>query len=52
VCICRSGYRSSRVTSWLRQQGFDAVNMSGGMYTWAAWNLPMVNHAGNSGVVI
>ena len=26
------GNRSSRVTAWLLQQGFDAVNMTGGMY--------------------
>lgn len=52
VCICRSGNRSARVTQWLRQQGFDAVNMSGGMNAWAALHHPTVNHAGNPGVVI
>jgi rhodanese-related sulfurtransferase len=52
ICVCRSGNRSSRVTQWLREQGFDAVNMTGGMNAWASAQLPMVNHAGNPGVVI
>jgi rhodanese-related sulfurtransferase len=52
VCICRSGNRSSRVTQYLLDQGFDAVNMTGGMNAWASAQLPMVNHAGNPGVVI
>lgn len=52
VCICRSGNRSSRVTAWLMQQGFDAVNMAGGMFQWASFGHPTVNHAGNAGVVI
>ena len=52
VCICRSGNRSSRVTQWLRDQGIDAVNMTGGMNAWASAQHPMVNHAGNPGVVI
>lgn len=52
ICICRSGNRSARVTAWLREQGFDAWNMTGGMYSWASFGHPMVNHAGNPGVVI
>ena len=52
ICICRSGNRSARVTSWLREQGFDAVNMSGGMSAWASYGHPLVNHAGHPGVII
>ncbi len=52
VCICRSGNRSARVTEWLRSQGFDAVNMSGGMSAWSSFGHPLVNHAGHPGVVI
>jgi len=52
VCICRSGNRSARVTEWLRSQGFDAVNMSGGISSWASFGHPLVNHAGHPGVVI
>jgi rhodanese-related sulfurtransferase len=28
---CRSGGRSARVTAWLNQNGYDAVNVGGGM---------------------
>ena len=52
ICVCRSGNRSARVTAWLRQQGFDAANMVGGMTAWASHGLPFVNQAGNPGVVI
>ena len=52
VCVCRSGNRSAQVTKWLRSQGFDAVNMSGGMNAWAAAQQPVVNEAGNPGIVI
>lgn len=52
VCVCRSGSRSSRVTAWLKQQGYDAVNMTGGMQQWARHGHPLVNHAGNPGLVI
>lgn len=52
VCICRSGNRSARVTAWLLQQGFDAVNLTGGMQAWARVGHPVVNHNGNPGIVI
>jgi rhodanese-related sulfurtransferase len=52
ACICRSGNRSAQVTGWLRRQGFDAVNVAGGMSAWAAHGHAVVNHAGNPGVVI
>lgn len=52
ICICRSGNRSAKVTMWLREQGFDALNMTGGMQSWASYGHPIVNHAGNPGVVI
>lgn len=34
IVICRSGGRSSHATRFLREKGFDAYNMSGGMLTW------------------
>lgn len=52
VCICRSGNRSGQVTAFLLRQGFDAVNMTGGMRAWDAEQLPFVNANGNPGVVI
>src|SRR6185437_15226311 len=40
--VCRSGARSARVTAYLRQSGWDAVNVDGGMRAWAAAGRPMV----------
>ncbi|MGE0305456.1 MAG: rhodanese-like domain-containing protein [Acidimicrobiia bacterium] len=52
VCVCRSGNRSARVTAWLRRQGFDAINMRGGMSVWSSVGHPVLNHNGTPGVVI
>ncbi|HWD05044.1 MAG TPA: rhodanese-like domain-containing protein [Amycolatopsis sp.] len=40
--ICRSGGRSARATAWLNASGWDAVNIAGGMGSWAAEGRPMV----------
>ena len=34
VAVCRSGNRSGQATQLLRQAGFDAHNMAGGMIAW------------------
>lgn len=39
--ICRSGGRSARVVAFLAQQGYQAVNVSGGMQAWAGAGLPV-----------
>ncbi|WP_151523886.1 rhodanese-like domain-containing protein [Serinicoccus kebangsaanensis] len=33
--VCRSGGRSGRAVQWLVQQGFDVVNVDGGMQAWS-----------------
>ena len=33
--LCHTGNRSGQVTRYLRQQGFDAVNIRGGIENWA-----------------
>lgn len=41
--ICRSGSRSDYAGQWLAQQGFDVVNVAGGMLYWTgplAFGLP------------
>ena len=52
VAICRSGSRSERVATALRQRGYDAANVEGGMQAWAAAGLPVVTDAGGPGQVI
>jgi rhodanese-related sulfurtransferase len=34
--VCRVGGRSAQATSWLAAQGYDAVNLDGGMLAWAS----------------
>ena len=52
VCVCRSGARSARATDSLREWGFDAANMVGGMQAWAASGFPVVRPDGTPGEVI
>jgi len=33
--VCRSGNRSGRAVEFLRHQGIDAINVTGGMIAWA-----------------
>jgi len=35
VCACRSGSRSAHAAQFLRQRGYDAVNLEGGILAWA-----------------
>ena len=44
--ICRSGGRSARVTAYLNSQGWDSVNVAGGMGQWAAAGRPLVADGG------
>lgn len=39
--ICRSGGRSRQVTQWLNGNGFDAIDVTGGMGAWIEDGLPL-----------
>ncbi len=39
--VCHLGGRSARVTAWLRAQGVDARNVTGGMAAWGRAGLPL-----------
>ena len=42
VVYCRVGYRSARVASWLRRQGFKTVyDLAGGVFAWADEGRPL-----------
>jgi rhodanese-related sulfurtransferase len=43
---CRVGGRSARVAAWLNENGYDAVNIAGGMGHWEALGRPMVSETG------
>lgn len=52
VVICRVGGRSERAARFLIAQGFDAVNLAGGMRAWAASGLTVATDDGSPGTVI
>lgn len=41
IAVCRSGNRSGKATQILREHGFEALNMAGGMNRWNAEGLPV-----------
>jgi rhodanese-related sulfurtransferase len=41
--ICASGNRSARVTQYLAEQGYDAVNIDGGIMAWSGCGGPVVS---------
>lgn len=51
VAVCRSGNRSGRAAEWLREEGFDAENLEGGMQAWAEAGLPFTAADGGPGRV-
>jgi rhodanese-related sulfurtransferase len=46
VVVCKVGSRSAHVAAWLNQNGFDAVNLSGGMLAWATSGRSMTSTGG------
>lgn len=49
--VCRSGGRSAQATAWLNRNGYDAVNVSGGMGAWLEAGRPMVSENGDEPTV-
>ena len=41
VCVCAVGARSGRVAEYLVAQGYQAVNLDGGIYAWTDAGLPV-----------
>ncbi|EME15663.1 hypothetical protein G419_24304 [Rhodococcus triatomae BKS 15-14] len=46
--VCRSGGRSMSVVPYLNQNGFDAVNVAGGMVAWQQSGRPVVADDGRA----
>lgn len=42
VCICHLGGRSARATAFLLEQGFEALNLDGGMVAWEIAGQPIL----------
>ncbi|MCU0265830.1 MAG: rhodanese-like domain-containing protein [Actinomycetia bacterium] len=51
VVVCRSGNRSAHVVRTLAGQGYDAVNLSGGMHAWRSAGGAVVDRHGRPGTV-
>jgi rhodanese-related sulfurtransferase len=52
VAVCHVGQRSDLAAGFLRQNGFEAHNLEGGMAEWARLGLPFVSGAGDRGQVV
>ena len=52
LVVCKVGGRSGQVVAWLAQQGYDVVNLAGGMIDWAAAGRPMVSDTGRPPQVV
>lgn len=52
LVVCKAGGRSSQATAFLREQGFEAVNLAGGMTDWAEAGRPMVSDAEGAPFVV
>ncbi len=50
--VCRSGGRSGRAVQWLLQQGFDVVNVEGGMQSWLRQGKPLTSETGQGPTVL
>ena len=49
---CRGGGRSARAAAWLNRNGYDAVNVAGGMGAWQEAGRPMVSETGQPPTVV
>lgn len=50
--MCKMGGRSAQVTAWLVHNGYDAVNVAGGMHSWADSGRAMVSENGQPPMVL
>jgi len=52
LVICKVGGRSAQATTVLRQSGFDAVNVAGGMLAWAQSGFAVTDSYGGEGSIL
>ena len=52
LVVCKVGGRSAQATMWLAQQGYEVVNLDGGMLDWEAAGRPMVSETGEPPAVV
>ena len=52
LVVCKVGGRSAQAVLGLQQQGYDAINLDGGMLEWQAAGRPMVSETGRPPAVV
>ncbi|UDY23360.1 rhodanese-like domain-containing protein [Nocardioides sp. Kera G14] len=52
LVVCKVGGRSSQATMWLAANGYEVVNLDGGMLDWEADGRPMVSETGGTPQVV
>jgi len=52
LVVCKVGSRSAHAVEFLRQQGYDAVNLDGGLLEWQAAGRALVSETGRPAVVV
>lgn len=52
LVVCKVGGRSAQAAAYLLQQGYDAVNLDGGMLDWSAAGRAMVSETGRPPQVV
>ena len=49
--VCHAGGRSQRVAQYLARNGYEPINVTGGMWAWAGAGRPVVTDGGDAGAV-
>jgi rhodanese-related sulfurtransferase len=52
LVVCKVGGRSAQATAFLREKGFEAINLAGGMVDWADAGRPMVGAGGGEPLIV
>ncbi|WP_134740635.1 rhodanese-like domain-containing protein [Nocardioides sp. 503] len=52
LVVCKVGGRSAQAVGYLAEQGYDVVNLDGGMLEWEAAGRPMVSDTGQPPQVV
>lgn len=50
--VCRTGGRSFQVSQWLNQNGYDAIDVVGGMDSWFESGLPVVSEGDEKAYIL
>jgi rhodanese-related sulfurtransferase len=49
--VCHSGRRSLRVSQYLQRNGYEPINVKGGMLAWAGAGRPVITNDGTPGSI-